>query len=139
MALDNKNKPLDNKKAKVDNKNKPLDNDYWRNITAIKKRQTEKGLRNYGQRLEDNTELSVTETLTYLEEELVDALMYIEHVKNKLRAKRPYFTFDSYYNGEPVLDAWQCPACGEEYEIEIRHNYCPECGQKIDWEEDTDE
>ena len=59
--------------------------DYWKNICAIQRRQTEKGLKKYGQRLEDNTVLSMTERLEYLSEELIDALMYIEHIKQGLR------------------------------------------------------
>lgn len=57
---------------------------YWDNISKIQRKQTEKGLKTYGQALEDNTELSTEEVLTYLEEELIDALMYIEHIKKKM-------------------------------------------------------
>lgn len=57
---------------------------YWDNISKIQRKQTEKGLKTYGQVLEDNTELSTEEVLTYLEEELIDALMYIEHIKKKM-------------------------------------------------------
>lgn len=58
---------------------------YWQNVTDVWKRQTEKGIASYGQRLEDEKNLSVDEVLTYYEEELIDALMYIEHIKTKLR------------------------------------------------------
>lgn len=58
---------------------------YWQNVTDIQERQTKKGIASYGQRLEDEKNLSVDEVLTYYEEELIDALMYIEHVKTKLR------------------------------------------------------
>ena len=54
---------------------------YWDNICTMQEKQTAKGLATYGQTLEENTELSMTERLTYLEEELIDALMYIEHIK----------------------------------------------------------
>lgn len=54
---------------------------YWDNICKMQEKQTAKGLATYGQTLEENTELSMTERLTYLEEELIDALMYIEHIK----------------------------------------------------------
>lgn len=54
---------------------------YWDNICKMQEKQTAKGLATYGQTLEENTELSITERLTYLEEELIDALMYIEHIK----------------------------------------------------------
>mgnify|MGYP003587126551 CR=1 FL=1 len=55
---------------------------YWELITEIFNRQRDKGISKYGQILEDNRTLSDEEKLTYLEEELVDALMYIEHIKN---------------------------------------------------------
>lgn len=54
---------------------------YWENICKMQEKQTEKGLATYGQTLEENTALSMAERLTYLEEELIDALMYIEHIK----------------------------------------------------------
>lgn len=55
--------------------------DYWAEICKIQARQTEKGVKKYGQRLEDNEDLGVIERLEYLEEELIDGLMYIEHIK----------------------------------------------------------
>lgn len=60
------------------------DADYWQNICDIQLRQTDKGIRHYGQRLEDNEDMTVLDRLTYLEEELIDALMYIEHLKRVL-------------------------------------------------------
>ena len=57
---------------------------YWQNICEMQKRQTEKGIRTYGQTLEQNTSLDEVKRLEYLEEELIDALMYIEHIKAHL-------------------------------------------------------
>lgn len=54
---------------------------YWDNITAIYEKQRKKGIESYGQTLEENTSLTDIDRLEYLEEELVDALMYIEHIK----------------------------------------------------------
>ena len=59
---------------------------YWDKITAINSKQQSKGIKEYGQTLEENKELSVSETLTMLEEELVDALNYIERVKDLLQS-----------------------------------------------------
>ena len=59
--------------------------DYWKNITEIKDKQTKKGIDTYGQTLEENTAMSIIERLEYLEEELVDGLMYIEHIKEKVK------------------------------------------------------
>lgn len=60
------------------------DANYWQNICDIQLQQTDKGIRHYGQRLEDNKDMTVLDRLTYLEEELIDALMYIEHLKRVL-------------------------------------------------------
>lgn len=59
----------------------PRDVSYWANITKMQKRQTAKGLKTYGQRLEDNTTLTITEKIEMIQEELIDALMYLEHLK----------------------------------------------------------
>lgn len=60
------------------------ENPYWERICELADRQREKGLSTYGKGLEDNP-MSIEERLTYLEEELVDSLMYIEHIKEWLK------------------------------------------------------
>lgn len=55
--------------------------DYWKNICEIQRRQTEKGLKSYGRYLEEDTSLTLEERIMMVEEELVDALMYLEHLK----------------------------------------------------------
>ena len=65
-----------------ENKRK-TDNPYWDRICAISNQQREKGIKNYGHGLEDNR-MSVITCMRYLEEELIDALMYIEHIKEIL-------------------------------------------------------
>ena len=54
---------------------------YWENVCEINRRQEEKGLSKYGQTLEDNTTLMVNQRIEHLEEELIDALKYAEHLK----------------------------------------------------------
>ena len=56
-------------------------NPYWQNIQGIADRQRQKGIDTYGQGLEENPADMVTR-LTYLEEELIDALMYSEWAKD---------------------------------------------------------
>lgn len=63
-----------------------MSNPYWENIEAIADRQRQKGIDTYGQGLEENPADMVTR-LTYLEEELIDALMYCEWIKEKLGGK----------------------------------------------------
>lgn len=58
-------------------------NPYWERICKISEKQRAKGMETYGKGLEDNP-LSMIERLTYLEEELIDSLMYIEHIKARL-------------------------------------------------------
>lgn len=62
----------------------PDNKKYWSRICDMQRAQTEKGVKHYGQILEDNTGMTVKERLEYLEEELIDALMYIEHIKEVL-------------------------------------------------------
>lgn len=58
---------------------------YWDNITKMYEKQRKKGIETYGQTLEDNHSLTDIERLEYLEEELIDGLMYIEHIKANMK------------------------------------------------------
>ena len=58
-------------------------NPFWNRICEIAEKQRKKGLETYGQGLESNL-LPVLERLEYIEEELIDALMYIEWLKSGL-------------------------------------------------------
>lgn len=64
----------------MNSKSSPL---YWDKVTSIYKEQRRKGMHQYGQGLEDNHADIITRIL-YLQEELVDALMYCEWIKDKL-------------------------------------------------------
>jgi hypothetical protein len=55
-------------------------NPYWENITRMAERQRAKGIRTYGCGLEDNS-ADILTRIEYLEEELIDALMYLEWIK----------------------------------------------------------
>ena len=55
--------------------------DYWRNICGINARQEKKGVEKYGQHLEENTTLSTVQRIEHAQEELIDALKYLEHLK----------------------------------------------------------
>ena len=48
---------------------------------------------------------------------------------------RPNLIGDGDWDGEPVYDTWECPNCGTQFEVEYeQHSYCPDCGQKIEWD-----
>lgn len=55
--------------------------EYWRNICGINARQEAKGVAKYGQSLEANTTLSAEQRIEHAQEELIDALKYLEHLK----------------------------------------------------------
>ena len=61
-----------------------LNGPYWKYIEDLATRQRMKGVANYGQVIEDNP-MTIRERLEYLEEELIDALFYIEHIKEWLK------------------------------------------------------
>ena len=60
-------------------------NKYIENIYSLMKKQESKGLSTYGQLLQDNTSMTTVDRIEYLEEELVDALMYLEHLKESVK------------------------------------------------------
>lgn len=53
----------------------------------------------------------------------------------KQKAKKPDFEGDGYADGHLVYDTWICPYCGKHYEVDYDdYDFCPNCGQKLDWE-----
>lgn len=65
---------------------KPI-NPYWERITVIADRQRSKGLKEYGRGVEDDT-ANVDTRLDRIEEELIDALMYLEHLRDAIHTFR---------------------------------------------------
>ena len=57
-----------------------MNNPYWGNICAIAERQRKKGIETYGKGLEMNPADVITR-IEHLQEELIDALMYCEWIK----------------------------------------------------------
>lgn len=51
--------------------------------------------------------------------------------------QKPTFEGDGYApDGTEVWDEWICPCCGSRYEVDYdKYDYCPNCGQRIDWAE----
>ncbi len=66
---------------------KTENNPYWDNISKIAEKQREKGIRSYGMGLEENT-WDIEKRIQYLEEELIDALMYCEWIKDYLSKQK---------------------------------------------------
>ncbi|MBQ7447789.1 MAG: hypothetical protein IJV59_07535 [Eubacterium sp.] len=57
-----------------------------------------------------------------------------EEALEKQVPKYPVVWGDGFSDGSPVYDMWDCPGCGSTFEIEgEQHEYCPHCGQRINW------
>lgn len=55
-------------------------------------------------------------------------------VKKEIPEKPKLIMRDGYDDDEAVYDEWVCPCCGEHYQVLFdKHDYCPTCGQKLDW------
>ena len=59
---------------------------YAKNIIDLLEKQRQKGISKYGAVLEDNTTLTSYQRIEHFEEELMDALMYAQHLKVVMRA-----------------------------------------------------
>lgn len=62
-----------------------MNNPYWERITQLAERQREKGISTYGQGLEQFTTPDALQRIDYIQEELIDALMYLEWLKDILK------------------------------------------------------
>lgn len=64
-----------------------------------------------------------------------------EKLRERDRAKLPDFEGDGYDpDGNMVYDTWICPNCEAKYEVDYDHyDFCPKCGQRIDWSEGEEE
>lgn len=65
---------------------------YRRNIIEMMDSQTLKGMKEYGQPLEENKNLSMEQRMVYLSEELVDGLVYIQHLMAGVRGMQELMT-----------------------------------------------
>ena len=70
-------------------KGKSMSNPYWDNICSMAEKQRAKGMATYGKGLESN-QAEILTRLEYLQEELIDALMYCEWIKESIKTRRYY-------------------------------------------------
>lgn len=89
----------------------------------------------------DNTHPINAKILTYEDAAAWDAYRAIgtpeecRVAMEKQTAKRPDYEGDGYADGHLVYDTWICPCCGKHYEVDYdEYDFCPDCGQKLDWE-----
>ena len=72
-----------------------------------------------------------TDTQMDFVEEITMAIGALE----KRIPKKPDYEGDGYDDsGNIIYDTWVCPNCGDRFEVDYEtHQYCPMCGQCIDW------
>ena len=65
-----------------------------------------------------------------------DACLVACEALEKQIPKKPDLEGDGYADGHLVYDTWICPCCEKHYEVDYDdYDYCPNCGQAIDWSE----
>ena len=63
-----------------------------------------------------------------------DLIRLDDSKKEKVKRRRILYDF----NKKPYAIKGDCPRCGEQELISISEQYCPKCGQKLDWSEDEE-
>lgn len=68
-------------------------------------------------------------------EEIEEILEYVIKRIDKRIPKKPNIYGDGYDDdGNLIYDMYDCPNCDSSYEIDYeKYDYCPKCGQAIDW------
>lgn len=69
------------------------------------------------------------------EDEIIDERKIFRWLGEEYKPKmlKPYLEGDGYADGAIAWDIWRCPNCDTAYDYDDKYNYCPECGQRIDW------
>ena len=70
-----------------------LESRYWNNVCAMAEKQRRKGYATYGKGLEAN-KAEILTRIEYLQEELIDALMYCEWIKESIAGSKGEIDFD---------------------------------------------
>lgn len=102
-----------------------------------------------------NSELMHHPEVSIFHEALSNAIQALEEVQwyrkigtvdecreamEKQTSKEPDYEGDGYSNGQLVYGTWVCPCCEQRYEVDYdNYEYCPKCGQHIDWSEENEE
>lgn len=87
----------------------------------------------------ENLEYLVSDSCTDTQFDYIEEIEIATKALEKQIPKKPNYEGDGYYNGQPVYDTWICPCCEEMYEVDYdEYDYCPNCGQKIDWSDENE-
>lgn len=63
----------------------------------------------------------------------------IDALKKQIPKKPTYDGYGYMPDGTFLWDKWLCPNCKSSYDVVYDdYNYCPVCGQRIDWSEENE-
>lgn len=93
---------------------------------SVRKGKNLKRVKNQLKSLEDILEQDATSRCKNISSRI--ALRIAQACVDKQIGQKPTYEGDGY-----VWDEWLCPCCNSRYEVD--YDYCPNCGQKVDWEE----
>lgn len=67
-----------------------------------------------------------------------DEVKLIEELIERATAKKLYYEGDGYWDGQLIYDTAICPCCGRRFEVDYDEHseYCPSCGQALDWRDE---
>lgn len=63
----------------------------------------------------------------------------LQELVDRATPTKPILLHSGYDDGGEICDTWDCPNCDETFVIEDdtdKCNYCPNCGQKLLWEDE---
>lgn len=86
----------------------------------------------------DNRAIKIIKNTNFLTNasDVMEAIELAIQALEKQIPQSPDYEGDGYSNGKLVYDTWICPCCEQHYEVDYDdYDYCPKCGQKIDWSE----
>lgn len=101
---------------------------YWRNICKMNARQESKGMEKYGEPLEENTTLTTTQRIEHAQEEAIDLLKYLEHLKQVIDADG--ITANDYQRAAMRTDNKN--QTEEERMLDALFGLCGEAGEVMD-------
>lgn len=74
--------------------------------------------------------------LEFGSKEYEDIKAILQELVDRTTPKKLDYEADGYYDGELVYDMAYCPMCHNGFEYAINDwgcDYCPNCGQALDW------
>lgn len=76
--------------------------------------------------------------LVFNSKEYKDIKATLQELVDRSTPNKPILLHSGYDDGSEICDTWDCPTCGETFVIEGdtgKCNYCPNCGQKLLWDD----